>query len=173
MEYSTNKTESLPTPHSNVPSRPATLARPRSYLAGFRLALLTVLLSASSLLAGVMMQGFYWNCPGPWYPTMQSEASALKNMAGGYGINRIWFPVPQKSASGGYSMGYDPYDYYDLGAYSQNGGPGTHFGTQTQLKNAVAAYKALGISPDVMLPDTQGRPTSIVNGGRPVDAIFG
>jgi alpha-amylase len=73
--------------------------------------------SAASALAGVMMQGFYWDCPGPWYPTMQTQAAALKNMAGGYGINRIWFPVPQKSASGGFSMGYDPYDYYDLGSY--------------------------------------------------------
>lgn len=93
-----------------------------------------------------MMQGFYWDCPGPWYPTMQAQASALKNMAGGYGINRIWFPVPDKSASGGYSMGYEPFDYYDVGAYSQNGGPGTHFGTQAQLKSAIAAYKAQGIS---------------------------
>src|ERR1700741_4218556 len=102
--------------------------------------------SASSLLAGVMMEGFYWNCPGPWYPTMQSEAASLRNIAGGYGINRIWFPVPQKSASGGLSMGYDSYDYYDLGVYSQNGGPGTHFGTQAQLKSAIAAFKAQGIS---------------------------
>ena len=103
-------------------------------------------LSASSLLAGVMMEGFYWNCPGPWYPTMQSEASALANMAGGYGINRIWFPPPQKSQSGGYSMGYDPYDYYDLGQLNQEGTTATHFGTQAQLKSAIAAFKALNIS---------------------------
>ena len=105
-----------------------------------------VLLSASSAMAGVMMEGFYWNCPSPWYPTMQSEASALANMAGGYGINRIWFPPPQKCASGGYSMGYDPYDYYDVGQLNQEGTTSTHFGTQAQLKSAIAAYKALGIS---------------------------
>jgi alpha-amylase len=105
-----------------------------------------------------MMQGFYWDCPGPWYPTMQAQAAALKNMAGGYGINRICFPVPQKSASGGYSMGYDPYDYYDLGSYSQKGGPGTHFGTQAQLKSAIAAYKAQGISciADIVLNHRSG-----------------
>src|SRR5881394_62611 len=103
-------------------------------------------LSISSAFAGVMMQGFYWDCPGPWYPTMQAKAASLKNITGGYGINRIWFPVPQKSASGGYSMGYDPYDYYDVGSYSQNGGPGTHFGTQGQLISAIAAFKAQGIS---------------------------
>ncbi len=116
------------------------------------------LTSASSLFAGVMMQGFYWNVPGPWYPTMQSHAADLANIAGGYGINRIWFPVPDKSASGGFSMGYDPYDYYDLGSYSQSGGPGTHFGTQAQLKSAIAAYKALGVSciADIVLNHRSG-----------------
>jgi alpha-amylase len=123
-----------------------------------RLLLCGLLLSASSLFAGVMMQGFYWNCPGPWYPTMQAQATALKNMAGGYGIDRIWFPVPQKSASGGLSMGYDPFDYYDLGSDSQNGGPGTHFGTQAQLKSAIAAYDAQGISciADIVLNHRSG-----------------
>jgi alpha-amylase len=114
--------------------------------------------SASSLLAGVMMQGFYWNCPGPWYPTMQAQATNLSSIVDGYGINRIWFPVPQKSASGGLSMGYDPYDYYDLGSYTQKGGPGTHFGTQAQLKSAIAAYKAMGISciADIVLNHRSG-----------------
>jgi alpha-amylase len=115
-------------------------------------------LSLTSALAGVMMQGFYWDCPGPWYPTMQSKAASLKNITGGYGINRIWFPVPQKAASGGYSMGYDPYDYYDLGSYSQSGGPGTHFGTQAQLKSAIAAFQAQGISciADIVLNHRSG-----------------
>ena len=58
----------------------------------------------------------------------------------------IWFPPPEKCASGGYSMGYDPYDYYDLGQLNQEGTTSTHFGSQAQLKSAVAAYKALGIS---------------------------
>src|SRR6476469_6749634 len=131
------------------------LRRTRS-VAFLLLALFTM--SITSALAGVMMQGFYWDCPGPWYPTMQSKAASLKNVAGGYGINRIWFPVPQKSASGGFSMGYDPFDYYDLGSYSQNGGPGTHFGTQAQLKSAVAAFKAQGISciADIVLNHRSG-----------------
>src|SRR3954469_23650397 len=116
------------------------------------------LLSVSDIFGGVMMQGFYWDCPGPWYPTMQSNAVSLRNIAGGYGINRIWFPVPQKSASGGFSMGYDPCDYYDLGSYSQNGGPGTHFGTQAQLQSAIGAFKAQGISciADIVLNHRSG-----------------
>src|SRR5258708_17051351 len=118
----------------------------RSILTRIGLTCLTLLVLVSSSLAGVMMQGFYWDCPGPWYPTMQSNAAALKNMAGGYGINRIWFPVPQKSASGGFSMGYAPLYYYHLGAYNQNGGPRTQIRTHAQLKSAIAASKAQGSS---------------------------
>jgi len=137
---------------SNVHARPGRLKRTAAGL------LALALCSASTLFAGVMMQGFYWDVPGPWYPTMQNQATNLSNIVGGYGINRIWFPVPQKSASGGLSMGYDPYDYYDLGSYSQKGGPGTHFGTQAQLKSCIATYKKLGIScmADIVLNHRSG-----------------
>ena len=97
--------------------------------------------------AHVMMQGFYWDVPtgGIWYDTMASKAAELRNMMGGQGIDRIWFPPPSKGAYGINSMGYDPYDYYDLGTYNQGGGIRTRFGTQSQLKNAIDAYKAQGI----------------------------
>ncbi len=105
-------------------------------------------LPAAASQANVMMQGFYWNVPdgGTWYTTMAAQAAALRNMEGGQGIDRIWFPPPSKSASGGDSMGYDPYDYYDLGAYNQLGTTATRFGTQPQLRNAVAAFHAQGIA---------------------------
>lgn len=97
--------------------------------------------------AGVMMQGFYWDCPEYWYTNyMKPKASELRNMAGGYGINRMWFPPPSKGAAGGYSMGYDVADYYDLGTYNQYGRTATRFGTQQELKDCVAAYKSYGIS---------------------------
>jgi len=95
--------------------------------------------------AHVMMEGFYWNCPSGWYNTMSSAATGLRNMMQGQGIDRIWFPPPSKAASGGVSMGYDPYDYYDLGQYNQEGTAGTHFGTQAQLKSAISAFHAQGI----------------------------
>jgi alpha-amylase len=130
----------------------------RRLIAVSRPALLLAALAASSAFAGVMMQGFYWNCPSGWYATMQAQAANLRNMAGGYGINRIWFPVPEKAAGGGTSMGYDPFDYYDLGAYNQKGSVATRFGTQTDLKNAIAAYKAQGISciADIVLNHRSG-----------------
>jgi alpha-amylase len=102
-------------------------------------------LPANASRAGVMMQGFYWDCPPGWYNTMAAQAAALRNMRDGQGIDRIWFPPPAKAQSGAGSMGYDPYDYYDLGAYNQKGTVATHFGTQAELKAAIAAFRAQGI----------------------------
>ncbi len=96
--------------------------------------------------SGVMMQGFYWDVPaGNWYATLAARAAGLRNMASGQGIDRIWFPPPSKGDSGPWSMGYDPYDYYDLGQYNQKGTIRTRFGTQIELRNAIAAYRDQGI----------------------------
>ncbi|MCX7921865.1 MAG: DUF1939 domain-containing protein [Clostridia bacterium] len=123
----------------------------------------TVLLTLSmgfSATAGVMMQGFYWDVPagGTWWNTMKSKAYELRNMAGGYGINRIWFPPASKGQGGGYSMGYDPHDYYDLGQYNQDGTTETRFGSQAELKAAIAQYKTYGISAmaDIVLNHRSG-----------------
>lgn len=95
--------------------------------------------------AGVMMQGFYWDTPSGWYNIMNNNAEALRNMAGGYGLNRMYFPPPSKGQGGGFSMGYDPADYFDVGQYNQHGWTATRFGNQTELRNATAAYRNRGI----------------------------
>ncbi|MEZ0537133.1 alpha-amylase domain-containing protein [Caldicellulosiruptoraceae bacterium PP1] len=121
---------------------------------------LVVFLLATIANAGVMMQGFYWDVPagGNWWNTVASKASELKSMAGGYGINRIWFPPASKGQGGGYSMGYDPHDYYDLGQYYQDGTTETRFGSQSELKSAISAYKNLGVSvtADIVLNHRSG-----------------
>jgi alpha-amylase len=128
----------------------------------FSLLVLAVLLGAFvSGYSGVMMQGFFWDydAGGVWWGKMQAQAYALKNMVGtGIGINRIWFPPACKGQGGGYSMGYDPHDYYDLGQYAQDGTTPTRAGTQTQLKAAIAAFKAQGIScmADIVLNHRSG-----------------
>lgn len=110
--------------------------------------------------AGVMMQGFYWDVPGGgnWWNTMASKAYELRYMAGGYGINRIWFPPAYKGQSGANSMGYDPHDYYDLGQYNQDGTTETRFGSQAELKSAISTLKSYGISAmeDVVLNHRSG-----------------
>ena len=104
-------------------------------------------LRANASRAHVMMQGFYWDVPagGTWYDVLASRAPRLRDMRDGQGIDRIWFPPPSKGESGRFSMGYDPYDYYDLGAYEQKGTVAGRFGTQAQLKAAISAYQAAGI----------------------------
>lgn len=110
--------------------------------------------------SGVMMQGFYWDVPagGTWYNTMKSKAAELQNMAGGYGIDAIWFPPVSKAMDGRNSMGYDPFDYYDLGAYNQKGSTETRFGSQAELKSAIAAFRSRGIASmaDIVLNHRSG-----------------
>jgi alpha-amylase len=137
------------------------MVRRRNSLALIVMILLTstALLLTSTARAEVMMQGFYWDCPEDWYASyMQPKAAELRNMAGGYGINRMWFPPPSKGGSGGYSMGYDPTDYYDLGTYNQYGRVATRFGTQAQLKACITAYRNQGIAcmADVVLNHRTG-----------------
>jgi alpha-amylase len=100
--------------------------------------------------AGVMMQGFYWDVPagGNWYDTMKSKAYELRYMVGNgtkYGINRIWFPPVSKAQGGGYSMGYDPHDYYDLGQYNQDGTVETRFGSASELRSAISTFRNYGV----------------------------
>jgi alpha-amylase len=93
--------------------------------------------------AGVMMQGFYWDPPagGTWYDTMKSKAYELSQA----GFTAIWFPSPTKGMGGGYSMGYDVYDHYDLGEYNQKGTIETRFGSRAELEAAIQAYKNAGM----------------------------
>ncbi|MDF7823699.1 alpha-amylase family glycosyl hydrolase [Pontiellaceae bacterium B12227] len=120
--------------------------------------LLGLCLVARVAVSGVMMQGFYWDCPSGWYSTMAEKVDELRDMKDGCGIDRIWFPAPQKSHAGGYSMGYDPYDYYDLGQYDQMGTMPTRFGTQDELKKVIALYQSRGIvcMPDIVLNHRSG-----------------
>ena len=114
---------------------------------GLWLVALLILMNTGAY-AGVMMQGFYWDVPagGTWWNTMKSKAYELRYMTSGVGINRMWFPPASKCLNGGYSMGYDPYDYYDLGQYNQMGTIETRFGSQAELKAAIAQYKAYGVA---------------------------
>jgi alpha-amylase len=89
----------------------------------------------------VMLQAFYWDVPrasetGPcWYSTIYSRRDLInKYFRGG-----VWLPVPYKGASGGRSMGYDPFDHYDLGEYNQKGAVATRFGTFQDLKKLLSA----------------------------------
>ena len=47
-----------------------------------------------------------------------------------------FLPIHKAANLFGPSMGYDPYDYYDLGEFDQKGGIPTWFGTRKELESA-------------------------------------
>jgi alpha-amylase len=95
---------------------------------------------------GVMLQAFYWNCPDiegrpfGWWKYLQGEVPRLA--AAGY--TALWLP-PANKAAANTSMGYDPYDYYDLGEFDQKGSIPTWFGPKADLVALIAAAHAANL----------------------------
>ena len=58
----------------------------------------------------------------------------------------IWLPPACKGASGGYSVGYDTYDLFDLGEFDQKGSIATKYGDKAQLLEAIDALKSNDIA---------------------------
>ncbi|UNZ00126.1 alpha-amylase [Zhouia spongiae] len=85
---------------------------------------------------GVMMQAFYWDVTegGIWWNNISSK---LDDWAAN-GIDAIWIPPVSKGQSGGFSMGYDPYDYFDFGDFEQHGTIETRFGNRSELENMIS-----------------------------------
>ncbi len=92
---------------------------------------------------GVIMQAFYWDVPagGVWWDTIKQKIPEWASD----GISAIWLPPAEKGASGGYSMGYDPYDFFDLGEYYQKGTLETRFGSKQELVDLINTAHAYGI----------------------------
>jgi len=97
---------------------------------------------------GVLLQSFYWNCPalenraGDWWNFISSKLPELRQA----GFTALWLPPSAKAANlFGPSMGYDPYDYYDLGDYNQKGMTKTWFGNQAELRALIDAAHAGGM----------------------------
>src|SRR5712672_1846153 len=88
---------------------------------------------------GVIMQAFYWNCPAlegkpfEWWKYLQGEIPKLARA----GFTALWLPPANKAATNK-SMGYDPYDYHDLGDFNQKGSVATWFGLKADLMALIA-----------------------------------
>lgn len=108
---------------------------------------------------GVMLQAFYWNAPsaegqeGTWWNYLKGQ---LPNLSAD-GFTALWLPPASKAANWN-SMGYDPYDYFDLGEYPQKGRTETWFGTKQALTDLVQAAHAASIQvyADVVLNHNSG-----------------
>ena len=95
---------------------------------------------------GVMLQAFYWDCPRAenrehaWWTLVKSKSPAIAEA----GFTALWLP-PANKAADWKSMGYDPYDYYDLGEFDQKGGGPTWFGSKAELLDLIESAHALGL----------------------------
>jgi alpha-amylase len=95
---------------------------------------------------GVMLQAFYWDCPKAencehkWWTFIKSKLPAIAQA----GFTALWLPLANKAASWK-SMGYDPYDSYDLGEFDQKDGVPTWFGSNTELFDLIESAHAAGL----------------------------
>lgn len=105
---------------------------------------------------GVMMQAFYWDVEPrhEWWDLLSEKVEDWAEA----GIDRIWIPPASKGQSGGYSMGYDPSDYFDLGEYFQLGTTETRFGSREELDNLIATAHAndIEVIADIVLNHNSG-----------------
>ncbi len=117
---------------------------------------------------GVMMQTFHWDCPREdkkefqWWNYINEKIPALAKT----GFTSLWLPPIHKAANlSGPSMGYDPYDYYDLGEFDQKGSIPTWFGTRTELEALIANahQNGLGVIADMVLNHNSGADAQEVN----------
>ena len=91
-----------------------------------------------------LLQCFHWYYPdgGKLWPEVAAHADTFSE----YGINMVWLPPACKGASGGYSVGYDTYDLFDLGEFDQKGSVATKYGDKAQLLHAIARLQENGIA---------------------------
>ncbi|HEV8082265.1 MAG TPA: alpha-amylase domain-containing protein [Chitinophagaceae bacterium] len=117
---------------------------------------------------GVIMQSFYWDCPKleakefEWWNLLKEKVKALKDA----GFTALWLPPACKAANlGGMSMGYDPYDYYDLGEIDQKTSTPTWFGSRRQLEDLIheAHQLDMQVYADMVLNHTNGADETEIN----------
>ncbi|WP_103863737.1 alpha-amylase [Aquimarina sp. I32.4] len=105
---------------------------------------------------GVMMQAFYWDVPagGTWWNVVKEKVDGWSNV----GIDAIWLPPVSKAQNGPFSMGYDPFDYYDFGEYDQMGSIETRFGSKLELEALITAAhnNRLSVIADIVINHNSG-----------------
>lgn len=117
---------------------------------------------------GIIMQAFYWDCPKlenkefEWWNFLTEKIKPLSDA----GFTALWLPPACKAANmDGMSMGYDPYDYYDLGDVNQKGSVPTWFGSKAQLEKLIHETHTNGMQvyADMVLNHTNGADAEEIN----------
>lgn len=103
---------------------------------------------------GVIIQFFHWYHEGNLWKEFTEKCDDLKNL----GFTAVWFPPATKCALGREGRGYDVYDLYDLGEFSQKGGIPTRYGTKEEYLYAIKKAHELSMSvyADIVLNHKMG-----------------
>ena len=122
----------------------------------------------------VVLQGFWWdyynnNYPDSWSDYLTELTPRLKEM----GIDAVWIPPSYKNHSTS-SVGYSPFDHYDLGDKYQKSNTATRLGKKDQLLRMIGVMHANGIEviQDMVLNhiDNAGGPSG--EGGQDTEATY-
>ncbi|MCC5922173.1 MAG: DUF1939 domain-containing protein [Crocinitomicaceae bacterium] len=115
----------------------------------------------------VLLQGFWWdyhndNYPSGWSNYLAELAPRLREL----GIDAVWIP-PSIKNTGTNSVGYAPFDHYDLGDKFQKGNVRTRLGDKDELLRMTAVLKANGMDviQDIVLNHLMGAGSSTGAGG--------
>ena len=121
----------------------------------------------------IVLQGFWWdywnaNYPNGWSNYLVEIAPRLKEL----GIDAVWIPPTIKN-TGTNSVGYAPFDHYDLGDKYQKGNVKTRMGDKDELLRMVAVLKANGIDiiQDIVLNHITGAGSATGQGGQDPSAM--
>ena len=121
----------------------------------------------------LVLQGFWWdywnaNYPNDWANYLTELAPRLKEL----GIDAIWIP-PSVKNTGTNSVGYSPFDHYDLGDKYQKNSTNTRLGDKDELLRMVAVMKANGIDviQDIVLNHITGAGSASGQGGSDPNAM--
>jgi len=116
----------------------------------------------------LVLQGFWWdywnnNYQNGWSNYLTELAPRLKSL----GIDAVWIP-PSIKNTGTNSVGYAPFDHYDLGDKWQKGNVKTRMGDKDELLRMMAVFKANGIDviQDIVLNHVVGAGSQTGSGGQ-------
>lgn len=92
---------------------------------------------------GTILQAFQWYMEGDGqlWPHLTHEAQTIKEL----GFTSVWLPPAYKGTYGGHSIGYEPYDLYDLGEFDQKNSIKTKYGSRDEYLQCVKALKDAGL----------------------------
>lgn len=115
----------------------------------------------------VILQGFWWdfknsNYPQGWANYLVDLSPRLRKI----GLDGIWVPVNQKNANPA-SVGYSPFDHYDLGDKFQKSNLKTPFGDKDEYLRMVAVMHQNGVDviQDIVLNHIDGAGSASSAGG--------